>query len=194
MLDRPGDGRVWRVEHRGFGVVHPAASLTGVQMNPDQQPKAFGVSKPVGHVVVSFPTRTDLEGARAELLDLGFADADLTVFTPEEMVAQADIDIDNAGILANVGQELNLVKANRDLALRGHGFLIVRASDDEPAQQVADVARRFNAGRAQKYGRMMIEELIEVGSGERQVAESPDRGLDAQTPSGVEADGNSTRR
>ncbi len=163
-------------------------------MNPDQQPKAFGVSKPVGHVVVAFPTRSDLEGARAELLGLGFADADLTAFTPEQMVAQADIDVENAGILANIGQELNLVKANRDLALRGHGFLLVRASEDEPAQQVAAVARRFNASRAQKYGRMMIEELIEVGSDERQVAESPDRGLDAQTPSGVEAEGDRSRR
>ncbi len=64
---------------------------------------------------------------------------------------------------------------------------MVRAPKDEQAQRVAAIARRFNATRAQSYGHLMIEELIEVGSGENQVAESPERGLDAQTPSGHEA-------
>jgi hypothetical protein len=103
------------------------------------------------------------------------------------MKRQADIDIEQAGVLAGIGQELNLVKAHRELAEQGHSFLVVKADNDDRTQQVADIARRFNAARAQKYGRLLIEELIDVGSDERQVAESPDRGLDAQTRSGREA-------
>ena len=149
--------------------------------------EAYGVFKPVGQVVVAFPTDSDLRDARDELLRAGFAEAAITTYAPEQMVRQADHDLQHAGVLASIGQELNLVKAHRELALQGHGFLLVRAPRDEDAQRVAAIARRFNATRAQKYGRMMIEELIEVGGGENQVAESPDRGLDAQTRSGREA-------
>jgi hypothetical protein len=63
----------------------------------------------------------------------------------------------------------------------------VKAPKDEDAQRVADIGRQFNATRAQKYGHLMIEELIEPGTGENQVPESPDTGLDAQTLSGREA-------
>jgi len=157
-------------------------------MRKTDSPEAYGVFKPVGHVVVAFPAESDLRGARDELLRAGFPAADITSYAPEQMVRQADDDLKHAGVLASIGQELNLVKAQRALALQGHGFLIVNAPRDEDTQRVAEIARRFNATRAQKYGRMMIEELIEVGSGEKQVAESPDRGLDAQTRSGREAD------
>jgi hypothetical protein len=155
-------------------------------MNKTDSPEAYGVFKPVGQVLVAFPTDSDLRGARDELLRAGFAEGDVTTYAPEQMVRQADHDLQDAGVLASIGQELNLVKAHRELALQGHGFLLVRAPRDEDAQRVAEIARRFNAARAQRYGRMMIEELIEVGSGEKQVAESPDRGLDAQTRSGHE--------
>ena len=147
------------------------------------RPEAYGVFKPVGHVIVALPTVADAKSARAALLSDGFPEADIAAYSPEQMKHQADIDIEQAGVLAGIGQELNLVKAHRALAESGHSFLVVRATDDK-AQRVAAIAQRFNATRAQSYGRLMIEELIEVGSGERQVAESPDRGLDVQTVSG----------
>lgn len=99
---------------------------------------------------------------------------EVIVYSPDQMKRQADIE--HAGMLASIGQELDLMKANLDLAEQGHSF------------QVADIARRFNATRAQKYGRFLIEELIEVGSGETQVFESADRGLDSQTRLGVVGD------
>ncbi|MBC8057722.1 MAG: hypothetical protein H7Y61_14195, partial [Rhizobiales bacterium] len=95
-------------------------------------------------------------------------------------------DIEQAGVLAGIGQELNHVKSHREQAIKGHSFLVVKAPGDDRAQRVADIARRFNATRAQSYGRLVIEELIEPGTGENQVAESPDRGLDAQTQTGRE--------
>jgi hypothetical protein len=149
---------------------------------------AYGVTKPVGFVLVSFPTEGDARAAIPELRSAGFEEGDVSYYSPEQMKAQADADIHNAGILATIGQELNLVRAHRDLAEAGHAFLSVRAPDEAQARKVADIARQHGADRAQKYGRLIIEELIEPGTGERQVAESPDRGLDAQTPSGAEGD------
>lgn len=155
-------------------------------MSPTDRPAAYGVFKPVGHVIVALPTEGDAQGALTALLRDGFAATDIASWSPEQMRRQADIDIEQAGVLAGIGQELNLVKSHRELAVKGHSFLVVRAPKDDQAQRVARVARRFHATRAQRYGHLMIEELIEVGSGENQVAESPDRGLDAQTRSGRE--------
>jgi hypothetical protein len=143
----------------------------------------------VGHVILAFPNESDMKGAYSALLSGGSAPGDITAYTPDQMRQQADIDIEQAGVLAGIGQELNLVKAHRELAVQGHSFLVVKAPSDDEANRIADVARRFRAARAQRYGHLMIEELIEVGSGEKQVAESPERGLDAQTRSGREVGG-----
>lgn len=158
-------------------------------MSPNDRPAAYGVFKPVGHVIVAFPNESDMNQAAAALLNGGTARADMTSYTPEQMRQQADIDIEQAGVLAGIGQELNLVKAHRELAIQGHSFLVVKAPSDADANRIAEVAQRFHATRAQRYGHMMIEELIEVGSGEKQVAESPERGLDAQTRTGREVGG-----
>lgn len=147
---------------------------------------AYGVFKPVGHVVVTLPSGTDRRAAQTALLRAGFLDEDITTYTPEEMIEQVDADLAQASLLAGIGQELNLVRAHRDLARQGSHFLVVRARDPHEVTQVAEIARNFHASRAQRYGALMIEELIPVGASERQVAESNDRGLDAQTRSGDE--------
>jgi len=158
-------------------------------MKPDDDhPTSFGVFKPVGHVVISFPTAAQAAGARLALGDLSL-DADaIRAYTDGEMLAQIDEDIAHASSLAAIGQELNLVKAHRALAERGYHWLVVRARDDAEAQRIAERARPFGAERAQQYGRFIIAELISHPDDLTQVAESPDRGLDAQTPSGSEGE------
>ena len=155
-------------------------------MKQNDRPSAFGVFKPVGHVIVAFHDAADTQNALSAFLQDGFAPEDINVYSPEQMKRQADIDIEQAGVLAGIGQELNLVKAHRELADQGCSFLVLRAPDDDRTQKIVEISRRFHAVRAQKYGHLLIEELIEVGSGENQVAESPDLGLDAQTLSGQE--------
>lgn len=157
-------------------------------MKKSDHPEAFGVFKPVGHVVVSFPDAKDVQGAADALAKAGFAGADVVRYTPEEMLAQIDKDLANASALASIGQEMNLVKAHRALAEKGFHWLVVRAPEDERARRVAETVRPFRAERAQKYGRLVIEELIERSDDPRQMPESPSRGLDAQMPSGREGE------
>ena len=152
---------------------------------------SFGVSKPVGHVVISFPSAEHADAA-AQALSQAFGqtlgeDA-VRRYTDRQMLQQIDVDLANASPWAAMGQELNLVRARRELAAKGYHFLIVHAPDDEQAAQVAEIARGHGAERAQSYGRFIIEELIEPPGELTQVGESPDRGLDAQTPSGIEGD------
>jgi hypothetical protein len=148
--------------------------------------QSFGVFKPVGHIVISFPSHESQTEAAEALRNLGLTDSQLTSYTPSQMIEQIDRDIERASPLAAVGQELNLVKAQRALAVNGYYWLVVEALSDDLARRVADIAKTYGAERAQHYGRFIIEELIEHAQDETQVAESPDRGLDAQTSLGLE--------
>lgn len=154
-------------------------------MNNSNSQTAYGVFKPVGHVLASFPTERDARSAVDALKQAGFAD--VAFYPADEVRERAERDIANAGVLASIGQELNLVKQQRDLAEQGHPFVSVLAPEDEAARRAADIVARYNADRAQKFGRLIIEELIEPGSGQRQAKESPDTGLDPQTRSGHES-------
>ena len=149
-------------------------------------PTSFGVFKPVGQVLMSFADEAAANAAVLALGAAGFGGADIDRYTPLQMCAQAENDIANASPLAAIGQELNLVKAHLALAQQGQHFVLVEAAKDEQVQAVTAVALACQASRAQRYGSLMIEELVPVGQTTQQVAESPDRGLDAQTSSGKE--------
>ena len=156
-------------------------------MDP-QPPRSFGVFKPTGHVVISFPSAAHADAAAQQLQDIGLPADALHRYTDREMLRQIDIDRQQASALSSVGQELNLVLAHRALAEQGFHWLVVRAADDDLARQVAEIARRCGAERAQAYGRFIIEELIAHDRDLPQVGESVDRGLDPQTPSGLESE------
>ncbi len=154
-------------------------------MNNSNSQTAYGVFKPVGHVLASFPTERDARSAVDALKQAGFPD--VAFYPAAEVLERAERDIANSGVLANIGQELNLVKQQRELAEQGHPFVSVLAEKDDEARRAAGIVARCNADRAQKFGRLIIEELIEPGTGQRQAKESPDTGLDPQTHSGRES-------
>jgi hypothetical protein len=151
-------------------------------MDKQNHPKAFGVFKPVGHVLMAFRNETDLHAAETALNLEGYSDDDLTSYAPQEMLDQTAEDIHNAGFLATIGQEMNLVKAHRAFAEAGCSFLAVRVPRAEQIQQVTEIAKQSRAASAQHYGRFVIEELISSPRGDQQVFESPDRGLDLHVP------------
>jgi hypothetical protein len=153
----------------------------------NNQHRSYGVFKPIGHVVVSFPSAEQADAAARDLGHAGFSEEAVWRLTDVEMMAQADRDIEGAGVLAGLGQELNLVRAHHALAEQGFHWLIVHAPQEAQSRKVAEVARSHGAERAQLYGTFVIEELIEHAHDEKQVSDTPDRGLDPQTLSGQEA-------
>ncbi len=157
-------------------------------MTQQEEPRSFGVYKPVGHVVVSLPDAAAADRAAAALAGLGLPADAVRRYTDREMLRQIDADIAGASPLASLGQEMNLILSHRVLAEHGYHWLVVRVADDEQAAEVARAAQAQGAERAQHYGHFIIEELIPRNTGEPQVAESPDRGLDAQTPTGKESE------
>jgi hypothetical protein len=151
-------------------------------MDKQDLPQAFGVFKPVGHVVMSFASEAALQAA-VDALDVGgIPRTGIVRYTPDQMIEQVDADLQKASPLASIGQEMNLIKAHRNLAEQGYWFLVVPAPDETAIARCGAVARATQAHTAQHYGHFMIEELVDRTPGRTQSFESPDRGLDIATP------------
>lgn len=163
-----------------------ALDAQGVALDKNHPPRAHGVFKPNGHVVIAFPDARRLSVAHQALRNDAHAPAgSITVYSDAEMRAQSEADLENASDLAAVGQELNLIKSLLALAREGHHFLVVESTGSR-ARQVAAIAQRHGAVRAQAFGALMIEELIVHPQERRQAPESPDTGLDVSTPRATE--------
>jgi len=130
------------------------------QMPMRPHPTSFGVFKPVDHVLMSFASAAASASADSALTAAGFPAADIIRYTPGEMREQAESDIGNAGVLAGLGYELDLVKAQLALAQKGESFLVVNAPQQSQVELVTAVALSSHATRAQRYGSLIIEELL----------------------------------
>jgi len=128
----------------------------------DREPnQRYAVLKPVGHVVVAFPTAAEGEAA-AEILDaIGLTGDDVRRYSDREMLAQIDQDLDTTEPVPSLSHELELMRAHRALAARGYHWLVVRAQAGEEAERVAAAVRLHGAERAQLYGHFVIEELLQ---------------------------------
>lgn len=133
-------------------------------MDKTNPPETFGVFKPVGHTVIAFRSAADLQAGVSALLEQGFPDSALVRYSPGEMKAQVDAELQNASPLASFGYELDLIKAHRAQAQDGCNFLVVHTPDAGQAERVAAVARTTKAIAAQHYGTFMIEELSGMAS------------------------------
>ena len=147
-------------------------------MDKQHIPESFGVFKPVGHVVITLRTAADLQRAEAALKEQGFDASEIVRYTPAEMIDQVNAEVERASPLAAIGQDLNLIKAHRELAQAGCSFLVVHAPEQAHIDKVNAVAHRLKAVAAQRYGRFVTEELMGGEPGENQTNESPDTGLD----------------
>ena len=153
-------------------------------MDKNNIPESFGVFKPVGHVVITFRTAGDLQAAETALHEQGFAASEIVRYTPAEMIAQVDAEVERASPLASLGQDLNLIKAHRELAQDGCSFLVVHAPEEAHVDKVEAVAHKFKAVAAQRYGHFVTEELIDDAAAGNQTNESPDTGLDDAVAAG----------
>jgi hypothetical protein len=141
-------------------------------MDKNNPPESFGIFKPVGWIVITLRTAPELDALAQTLADHGFAPDALVRYTPAEMLAQIDSELPNASPLAEFGQEIRIVKAHRVLAQNGCSFLVVHAPDDQSVAQVAAAVRDCGAPTAQRYGRLIIEELTERSASEVPFASS----------------------
>ena len=130
-------------------------------MNKLDPPTSYGIFKPVGHTLIAFGEETQLQQAVASLASVGFLPESMVRYAADEMLAQINAELLSHNPLANFGYELDLINVHKGFAEQGCSFLVVEASTDALAAQVATVVGRMHPVSAQHYGRLMIEDLTE---------------------------------
>jgi hypothetical protein len=129
-------------------------------MDKGHVPESFGVFKPVGHVVLGFEHEADQRSARDALRAAGFAADDIVAYGAEEMRAPLDAQLDKASGAAGFGYEVVLAQHHRELAERGHTWLVVHAPSEERSAAVARIAREHHAALADRYGTLVVEQML----------------------------------
>ncbi len=152
-----------------------------MEMNKADVPRSFGVFKPIGHTLICVLNVDALQRAIVAFRDKGFAASSLIPYTPQEMMARVDADLLSASPLAEIGQDVNLAKAHWDLANSGCSFLVVYAPDEAQQTIVDGVLSVIEPITAQRYGRFIVEELVNAPPGVHQLPESPETGLNVSS-------------
>jgi hypothetical protein len=130
------------------------------RMTKADHPQSFGAFKPVGHVVVAMPDDERAAAVVRDLLAAGFVADDILEYSAAEEDDEMDRMLQNASDLAGFGYEVSLMRRYQELARDGASWLIVFAPDDKQASRVAEAARDQGALMAEKYHRLVIEDLI----------------------------------
>jgi hypothetical protein len=130
------------------------------RMTKADHPQSFGAFKPVGHVVVAMPDDPRAAAAAQALRAAGFEAEDVLEYTAAEENDEMDRMLQHASDLAGFGYEISLMRRYQQLAKQGASWLIVFAPDDEQARTVAEVVKAHGALMAEKYHRLVVEDLI----------------------------------
>ena len=130
------------------------------RMTKADHPQSFGTFKPIGHVVVAMPD--DERAARRSLTACaaGFAAEDILEYSAAEEDDEMDRMLSKASDFAGFGYEVALMRKYQALAKEGASWLIVFAPEDSQHQRVADVVKGHGALMAEKYHRLVIEDLL----------------------------------
>jgi hypothetical protein len=162
-----------------------ACILMTMEMNKANVPRSFGIFKPVGHTVICVRSAALLAAAEQAFREKGFAQSSLIQYTPQEMIDQVEADFLSASPLAEFGQELNLARTHQELAKSGCSFLVVYSPDSESEAIVDSLIESIKPVMAQRYGRLIVEELVSAKGDPHQLPESLDTGLDTKSSKSV---------
>ncbi len=130
------------------------------RMTKADHPQSFGTFKPIGHVVVAMPDDERAARAVRDLRAAGFAAEDILEYSAAEEDDEMDRMLSKASDFAGFGYEVALMRKYQVLAKEGASWLIVFAPDDSQHQRVADVVKGHGALMAEKYHRLVIEDLL----------------------------------
>lgn len=128
-------------------------------LHPDMLTMA-GVFYPTGYVFAMFPTEADAKRVAHTLDAVGLSKKALIVLSPRDTLERVVRTVNGADSpLPSVGTEAATVREYALLAGQGHWALMVHAPEAERTQAVMDVVRTAPFSLAEKYRRLVIEDL-----------------------------------
>jgi len=120
-----------------------------------------GVFYPTGHSIVMFPDSEDaLKIGRALVARQVATGDEVYVIPSDQVLAQISPTVSDAdNPLPSAGPEGAVVRALTQLAREGHAALLVRTPNEDAAEQMMAVVRTVPYSMAQRYRRLVIEDL-----------------------------------
>lgn len=119
-----------------------------------------GAFYPTGHSMVMFPSAADASRVGHQLIDRGVSGDDIYLIPPNTILAEIAPTVSHADSpLPSAGTDGATIRAYEKLAREGHTGLLVRTKDDDAAQRLMEVVRQVPYSIAQRYRRLVIEDL-----------------------------------
>ena len=119
-----------------------------------------GAFYPTGYSMVMFPSAEDANRIGHQLIDAGISGDDIYLLPPETILTEISptvTDADNP--LPSAGTDGATVRAYTQLARQGHTGLLVKTKDETAAEQLMEKVRTVPYSIAQRYRRLVIEDL-----------------------------------
>ncbi|WP_038218540.1 MULTISPECIES: hypothetical protein [Xenophilus] len=129
-------------------------------LTPQMLSPIGGAFYPTGHSMVMYPDETQARAAADALVHAGFT-GDAVYFVPAravlEQISPTVAEADDP--LPSAGTDAATVRAFTELARQGHVGLLVRTRSDEDRDRLASVLKDTAPSIAQRYRRLVIEDL-----------------------------------
>lgn len=115
---------------------------------------------PTGHIVALFPGEDAARAAVRALADAGIAEDGISLISPEVMLRDVTRTVGNSGInLPSAGTEADTTRRFAALASQGHWTLLIPAQHSGDSERVMAALKDHPPVHAQKYSRLIIEDL-----------------------------------
>jgi len=120
-----------------------------------------GAFYPTGHSMLMFPSEADASRIGHQLIERDVVNGDEVYLIPASEILAQITPTAKAGDspLPSAGTDGATVRAYTKLAREGHAGLLVKTRDDVVAEKVMEVAREAPYSIAQRYRRLVIEDL-----------------------------------
>lgn len=115
---------------------------------------------PTGHIVAMFPGEEAARTAGQALVAAGIDAAELSLITPEKMMGDVARTVGSGDMpLPSAGTEGDTIRRFTHLAAQGQWALLIHAPDNEAAERVMKALEDHRPSHAQRYRRLVIEDL-----------------------------------
>jgi hypothetical protein len=129
------------------------------ELDPDMLTLA-GVFYPTGYVFAMFPTEQDARGVGEALERDGLSEKPVMLLSPQQILEKVVRTVGSADIpLPSAGTEAATVRQYAALAGQGHWAVMVHAPDADDTEAVMRHVRQAPFSFAEKYRRLVIEDL-----------------------------------
>ena len=109
---------------------------------PPSPPTQLGVFYPLGHVVVALESREDAERMRQLLIDGGYDEPDITLWSSSDVAAGARELQQSASVIARIfGAEMAALDKHIELADAGYTFVVAYCPSELDTQRLMNVAQ-----------------------------------------------------